>query len=398
MSLPVPTTQDLADGIIGQLETSLAQTLPIFPKAFIRVLAKVFAAVVVILYRYAGFIFLQLFVAYATMEEVTINGKRVRPLVEWGRLFGVGDPYGATASVLNITVTVTNQTGTLAARSLLLRAETGVVYETVTAVALNAATVPVLIRAVSDQDGNGGLGAIGNLVAGDKVSFANPLANVARDAVVASVSTSGADAETVDAYRARVYKRVQRRPQGGAYADYYEWAIGVAGIVAVYPYAGDPGELDVYVEATPASSGSADGIPTGPQLAAVKSAISLDVSGRATQRPVNAAVNVKPITRTQIDLIVYGLQADDIASAKTAINSGVDEWLRSREPFIEGLSTLPRDDRITVAAIGGIVDGIVSAIGGSITSVALSIGSIPETAYTLGAGEKAKLSATPLYL
>lgn len=394
MSLVVPTTQTVSDNIVGQIESSISQTVPLLPKTFVRVLAKVLAGVVVILYKYGGFIFLQLFVSTASLDETVVNGKTIRPLVEWGRLIGVGDPNPATRAELLVTITVTSLVGQLPAGSQLLRSDTGIVYQTTTVVALDATSKTVTVRATSDQDGNGGVGSIGNLVAGDIIQFANALPNVQTNAVVASTSLAGADAETSDAYRARILQRFQARPQGGAYADYAAWALDVPGIVHVYPYKSDsPGEIDVYVEADPASSGSPDGIPTGPQLTAVLDAINLDVAGVATRRPVNAAVNTLPITRTPVDVVISGLDVIDPLAAQAAIAEGLDEYLRSREPFIVGLSVLPRDDRITVAALGGIVDGIVSAEGGTVTRLDISVAGSPITALTLGNGEKAKLGA-----
>ena len=122
-------------------------------------------------------------------------------------------------------------------------------------------------RAVSDQSNSGGRGSIGNLDAGSIISFANPLGSVQRDAVVVSQVVTGANGETWDAYRQRVLDRFQKRPQGGAAADYELWGEEPPGIIAVYPYRSDcPGQVDVYVEATADSSGNADGIPTAAQL------------------------------------------------------------------------------------------------------------------------------------
>jgi uncharacterized phage protein gp47/JayE len=393
MALAAPTTQELADDIIAQLEASISQTIPILPKSFSRVLAKVLAGAVVLVYKYAGFLLLQLFVAHASFRETTVLGKVIIPLVELGRLFGVGDPIAGTRAELVIDVTVTNQIGTLPSGSQLLRSDTGVIYLTKAAVALDAATVQVTVVASSDPDENGGAGTIGNLDPGDILSFANPLDNVARDAVVDSQAVTGADAETEAAYRQRIIDRVQARPQGGAYSDYRVWAKTVPGIVSVYPYTSpSPGEVDVYVEATEASSGDPDGIPTGAQITAVFDAIQLDTGGLASRRPVGAAVNVYGITRLAFDVEVTGLSIDASleAEVKAAISSGIDEYLRTREPYIIGLSVLPRRDRVTVAAVGGIVNGIVEVAGGTVVSVALELGAIPIAGYTLGDGEKAK--------
>ena len=60
------------------------------------------------------------------------------------------------------------------------------------------------------------------------------------------------------------------------------------------------------------------------------------------------------------------------------------------EPFIEGLSILPRRDRITRSAVGGVVDDIVSANGGIFSGVTVSQNGITTDIYGLGIGEKAK--------
>lgn len=397
MSLPTPSTQQLSDNIIAQIAAQLSQSVPFLPKAFINVLAKVLAGTILILWKYVGFVFLQLFVAYATDELTTINGKAVRPLREWGRLIGVGDPLPATQAQHSISVTVTAQVGSLASGTALLYPATGVIYETVAVAVLNAPTVTVTVRAVSDQSGGDGSGSIGNLQNGDVLEFANPPPNVTGKATVSGQLDNGADAEDTEVYRARIISRFQAKPQGGAYADYRAWAEVVPGVLSVYPYAGDPGEVDVYVEATVASSGNPDGIPTQDQLDAVGDAIELDVDGVASLRPVNAAVNTLPIIRSGFGIVVVALDVPDPVATKARIETGVDEALHALEPFIGGLSVLPRKDRVSQANVAAVVDGIVSAAGGTVASVILTENGVPLTARNLGAGEKAKLLLPATY-
>jgi len=385
-----PTTQALSETIVNQLEATIAQEIPLLPKSWTRVLAKVLAGAIVLLWKYAGFIFLQMFIAHATMDETVINGKTIRPLVEWGRQLGVGDPKDGTRAELIVEITVLQQTGTLATDSQLVRSETNVIYRTTAPVTLDAATKQVTIQASSDPSGSGGIGTIGNLQAGDIVSFANPLPNVASNATVVSVSEVGADAETEDSYRSRVLRRSQRKPQGGAYADYQIWAESVAGVENAYPYTGDtPGYVDVYVEATEAID--ADGIAPSSLLDDVAAAIELDEDGLATNRPATALVNTLSITRKEIGVTVATLTAADEAAVKTAINEGLDEYLRTREPFITGLSVLPRQDRITRGTLGGVVNEIASAKGATVAYVLLTIGGNEQESYGLANGEKAKL-------
>lgn len=391
MSAPqVPSTQELTDNIVSQVGSALSASIPLLPKAFTRVFAKATAGVVTIGYKYSAWSWLQMYARFASARETVVAGKTIIPLVELGRQLGVGDPKEAEQSELNVEVTVLDQTGSLPGGTQLVRTETEVIYITVAAVALDAATKTLKIRASSDQQGGDGAGVIGNLEPGDIVQFVNP-GKVARNAVVVSTAVQGADAEDIGtSYRQRVIDRRQKPPKGGAYADYEAWAEEVAGIVAAYPYPGDPGEIEVYCEATEASSGSADGIPTAAQLTAVYDNIQL-LDGLATRRPINDAVSARAISRESFDITVPSLVVPNPSDVKASISTGVDEFLRTREPFIVGLSALPRRDRVTKADVAGIVNAIVAAAGGTVGELVISQGGSPFVTYSLGKGETAKL-------
>jgi uncharacterized phage protein gp47/JayE len=394
MSLTTPTTKQISDNIIAQLEAEFSQTIPLLQKAFFRVLSKVLAGVFVLLYKYGGFSFLQMFVQTASDKDTDILGTTINPLKFWGRLIGVGDPVAATNAELLIDITVENQVGTLPSGTQLINSDNGVTYLTVGSVNLDAATIQATIIAASDQVDGGGAGVIGNLNASDIVSFANPLANVARNAVVDSQIVTGANAEATDVYRQRVIDRFQKRPQGGAYSDYEIWGEEVAGIINIYPYTStNPGQVDVYAEATVASSGDPDGIPTGAQLQAVLDSIELDSAGLASRRPANALANAFAITRTAFTVEITGLVVDNPSSVQDDITAAITEYFLEREPFISGLSILPRRDRITESAIAGTTEDIVSAAGGVFTSLVVKEGGTPFTLRTLDKGEKAKVTS-----
>ena len=398
MSLTTPTTKEISDNIIAQLEASLNQTIPLLPKSFLRVLAKVLAGVFILLYKYGGFMFLQIFVQTASANETIVNGKSIIPLTEWGRLIGVGDPVAATQAELLIDITVENQVGSLPSGTQLVSALNGVTYITIGAVLLDAAIVQANIRAVSDQSGGGGAGAIGNLDPGAIVSFANPLANVARDTVVDSQVVTGANAEATEVYRQRIIDRFQKRPQGGAYVDYEIWGEEVAGVINVYPYTSDnPGQVDVWVEAN--TDTDPDGIPTTAQLEAVLDSINLDENGLASRRPANALANTFAITRVGFDCTVTGLTVDNLATVQANIQTAITEFFLDAEPFIDGLTIPPRFDRITRSALIGLVEDIVSAANGTFTTVQFvqtTLGGSLEL-YVLQQGEKAKLATAVVF-
>lgn len=389
-SIAAPTTAEISANIVAQIEASLGQSVPLLPKAFIRVLAKALGAVFILLYKYGGFIALQQFVATASDQPTEINGKTVVPLTEWGRLIGVGDPTPATQAELVVDITVTNQVGILAAGTQLVGETNGVTYITIGAVDLNAPTVQATIRASSDQAGGAGRGEIGNLDAGAIVNFANPLANVLRATTVDSQAVTGADAETTANYRRRIIDAFSARPQGGAYADYRIWGAAVEGVAQVYPYTGEPGEVDVFVE----SSTEPDGIPTQAQLDAVSDAIELDDAGLATRRPAGALVNTLAISRTGWVVTVSSLFVPgSLGDAQIRITQAVESYFLDREPFIVGLDFPPRKDLITQSGVTGAVEDVVTALNGSFGEVSIAKTSNPGTPIqqdALAEGEKAK--------
>lgn len=390
MSAPqTPTTKQVADNIVAQISAQLAQTVPLLPRSFIRVLAQAMAGLIVVLYKYSGFIWLQLFVRTATDAETTINGRIVRPLREWGALVGVPEPKPATQAELTVSVAVTNPTGFLRSGSQLIYPPTGVTYLVTGDVALTSASVSASIRAAGDQQGGDGAGEVGNLPNGTQLFFANPLPNVGGAVEVTGATITGSDAEETEAYRQRILDRFQKRPQGGAYADYEQWGEEAAGVLSVYPYASAcPGQVDIYVE----SATEPDGIPTTAQIQAALDMIELDQSGLATRRPVTALVNGYPITRLAFNVRVLGLQVPgDLATVRDQIHAAVTEYFLSREPYIIGLSVGARTDRITATAVGGVVDDVVGAAGGVFTLLQVTRGGVDASVYILGVGEKAKL-------
>ncbi len=314
MSPPIPKTQELSDNIIASLEGAIGQTIPFLPKAFNRVLAKILGGILAaVLYRYASFIFLQIFVRTASFKETTVNGRKVTPLIFWGRLIGVGDPDPAVNAELLVDITVIAQGGILVAgETNVIGSLNGYSYTLQADVDLDAPVVQGTFLSTSDPEGNGGAGAAGNLSPGDIVSFATPFGDVAQDAVVNTRTVDGVNGEGEESYREKVEDRFAGRPQGGAGLDYVIWGREVPGIVNIYPYTGDPGEVQVFAEATPASSGNPDGIPTPAQLIAVFDAIEKDLGGLAFNRPVGSFVIVDPITRPGYTVDITDLTGEDL--------------------------------------------------------------------------------------
>lgn len=397
MALTTPTTKSISDNIVAQIESTTSQTVPLLPKSFIRVLSRALAGVFIILYKFAGFNFLQQFVSTASDKPVTINGVTVTPLTEWGNLVGVGAPVAASQAQLSVTVTVLQQVGVLPSNSQLIGSKNGVVYITTADVTLDAATKLVTVRAVSDQAGGDGSGEIGNLVVADKLAFANPLPNVDREVTVDSVVLNGVEAESTESYRQRIINRFSSRPQGGAPADYQAWGTSVAGVQNIYPYKDpvDPGVVQVYIEATTAYE--PDGLADAGLIASVLTAINLDVGGIASRRQVGALVEGYSITRVSFDLVVYDLTSpNSLAALQTNLTNALQSYFLEREPYIAGLSTgTVAKDVITTNDLIAVIQPIVAADGGSYSNITFEITGAGSTitVYSLDIGEKAKANS-----
>ena len=391
MTLQTPTTQDVSNNITAQMEASLNQTVPNTPRSFLNVLAKALSAVTIQLYKYGGFIFQQLFVQTASDKATTINGTTVTPLIEWGRLVGVGDPLAGTQAEVDIDITVT-ASDTLPAGAQLVGVDNGVTYLTVSSVAVTPGVQTITVRASGDQSGGNGVGAIGNLEAGQLLNFANPFGFVEREATAVATVVTGADAESTSEYRTRILDRFQNRPQGGALADYQFWSNGVAGVANSYPYTSPNcgGQVDIYVEAD--TSIDPDGIAPPSLLQEVLDANEYDDAGLPSRRPAGALVNTLSITRTEFNVEVAGLIVDpaDQAQVQADIEQGLTEYLLTREPFIRGLVSTPRRDTITQSEASGVVADIVSANNGTFSTVFLYEGPTLIDQRQLNIGEKAK--------
>ena len=394
MSPSVPTTKEIAENIQASFSAKINQNIPQVFKSFVVVLSFAFAGVIAGLYKFASYIFLQWFVETAGFDEITVNGRKIKPLVFWGRLIGVGDPSPATKAEISVEIAVENQSGSLlAGQTQIVGSLNGVTYLLQSDVLLDAPVKTGSFIAASDPDGGGGAGTIGNLSPGDSASFATPYSNVVQDVVVSALDAPGVDGETEASYRGRVVRRFAGRPQGGAGLDYVYWSEETGFVVGVYPYTGYPGEVDVYseVESTPLNP---DGIPSPTQLDAIKAAIEKDEGGLALNRPLGSFVNSLPITRRGFTVDITDLTGENLDSLKLEIEDALSLFLHEREPYVDGVTSLPKKQDIFRDDIRGIVRDYAAAANGTFTEVKIKYTDtgISFAVYTLAQGEKAKLT------
>lgn len=391
--MATPTTQDIYDNLIAQLEANIGQTIPFLPKSFNRVICKALAAVFIIVYKYAGYNALQQFVRYASYQPTTINGVTFTPLIEWGRLIGVGDPIAATYAEFDVDlpVTLSSGSGSIAEGTLFRADENGATYQAVATVGFDSldTVAEVRVRAVNVA------GSTGNVTAGSAVKLAQPTTGLDPNGTRGVERVTGQDREAEEDYRRRVIDRFSKRPQGGSLVDYRIWG-EEAGGVRCYPYKSTTleGQIVTYVR----SLTDPNGVPTTPQISAVL-AYQFSSSGSPTgindRKPVNANTVATASTSQAYEVNVQGLTGTtNQAEAEAAIISAVEEYFNSLEPYIIGLDVGPRTDRVSYFGVVGIVQEVVALYSGSFTGLTLTRDSNPVIDELLPRGTFATVTAT----
>ena len=142
---PRLTAAQVSAAVIAQLETSLSTTIPLLPKSFCRVLAKVIGGVFVLLFNFAGWSLLQMFPKTASNEDVTVNGVTINPLRTWGSMVGIYQDLGVKAErTIEISVLITG--GSLTSGTRLVNTATQMTYVLVGDVSLSSSTVTGVAR------------------------------------------------------------------------------------------------------------------------------------------------------------------------------------------------------------------------------------------------------------
>lgn len=222
-----PTLQTIKDRIEADLESRLTGDAPLLMRGILRVLVRVFAGAMHILYGFLAFIADQLFVTTAEREYLT----------RLGTMWGVARKSAAFA-LGNLTFVGSN--GTLVPQSTRVATEEGIEYET-TADGTVAGGVAVIAATAVEAGTDGNTSA-----PSPSVELIEPIAGITS----VSISTDfggGEDEEADEDYRARLLLRIQNPPAGGTAADYILWAKSVSGVDNAWSYPTTPGPGQVTV-------------------------------------------------------------------------------------------------------------------------------------------------------
>lgn len=383
--ITIPTTAELYEDILSDLEAEFGESIPLFGKIFLRALAGVQAAKLKLYYLAIANLQKNIFIDTADPED---SGGT---LERFGRIKLGRNPFPATAGQYEIQVTgtvgaVINSQTTFKSDDDSTSPGKLFILDSNFTLATNPDTFNV--RALE-------AGLDSQLNNGDALTATIPIALVNKQATVVSEVVEPLAAETIEEYRQAGIDAYQLEPQGGAPSDYRIWAADVQGVRKVYPYAADgaPYEVNLFVEATIANSTDGKGTPSAGMLEDVEEVVNFDPD---TTRPLNERgrrqlgvweINCLPITPLDININVAaydGITPDLL----TLITAAIEAAINNIRPFVAGtdplsskndiLNTNKIASMIFSAAPGAVFGAVTMTVdGGSVSTYTFENGDIP---------------------
>lgn len=389
MALNIPTTEEIKDRNVSNLESNLNQTSPLNDKAFNRVIGGMEALNHTELYKFGVERAKQNLALTATGDDLERIGLEF-------------DTIRKPAESAVLTVTVPGVNGTILPVTLNYIGElNGLRYFPDAAAEISGGVATFNITAEN-------VGVDGNLNISDTLTLDSQIPGAENTATVTVIVNTGADKEDQEIYRERVLFAERATCGGGNATDYKIWAEEVAGVTRAYPYAGKPfdvigtsfpGDRTVYIQAD--ESIDPDGIAPTSLLDEVRDALNTDpVTGKS--RPplglIDDTLFIESIIRTSffVEIRQLDVSLDIETQVKADIETALEQYFLSLRPFVEGVD-IPsdRNDQITTPSVNEIVQEILAINGASAQEVAfgLALGSfIPLK--TLDPNELAKLDPT----
>ncbi len=327
----IPTTEEINDRIISDIESSISQSTPLMFKAFNRVLAFALAGVFTILYKFGQWAIKQIFTI--TQDEDSLELK--------------GDQYDIARKVAvaaELTAGYTGDNGTAIPVGKQFRGNSnGLLYSVQSALTIAGGVAAGNVLCLTSGEDS-------NLVNGSIITILQPIAGLDNQATITATVTEGEDQEAIEDYRARISEREKTPPQGGSLVDYVLWAKEVSGITRAFAW-GHREEATItegHVYVYPLNDGEASRIPSAPKLTEVQEYI--DDSTRA---PMQVVIIVVPaMDEVVFDIDVSALEPDT-AAIQAAFATNVEEYLLEREPqqFVDQLDVKNVISRSGIEAI-----------------------------------------------
>lgn len=377
----IPTTTELYNAVLADLEAQYNLSIPVFGKNFLRVLAGVQAAKLKLFYLSLANIQKNIFVD--TAESETIGGT----LERFGRVKLNRNPFPATAG--QYTLQVTGTIGAVISAQTTFKSDDtsqnpGNLFILDAAYTLIDTTDEITVRSLST-------GIETKLAVGDTLTATAPIALVNKSAEVTAEIVEPSAAETLEDYRTKALDAYRLEPQGGAATDYRLWAADAQGVKQTYAYAksGTDYQINLYVEATIADSIDGKGTPSALLLAEVEEVVEFDPDDTRPdeergRRPLQAIVNFLPVSIREVDIIINGLVGRNTDIENLIIDALTAEINKVR-PFVSACDVLA--DKNDILDNNKIIATILNARPGSVFgAITLKVDSTIYSSFTFVKG------------
>ncbi|MDR1287986.1 MAG: baseplate J/gp47 family protein [Treponema sp.] len=356
-----PSTQELADRNLANIEARLNQNTPPAEKAFNRVISAMEAMSGKGLYAFARDRAEANLALTADADSLSLIGAEYDitrvPAKAWEGLLRFLIPDGETLSMSTVFLGPQGLRYTVTASATAPQGSPG-----------SGALAPI----VCEIDGPSG-----NLARGDTLPIQTPIAGFPQTAQAEGVTALGTDIEDLEDYRRRILDAERAEGGGGNAADYRSWAQSVPGVLRAYPFSGPPpsitpvpGQRVVYVEAAPEIS--ADGIAPQSLLDLVRAAIITSEDGMSREilgLPIGPdLLYVRSIIRTPVYVQIAGLSVSSgsIGEAEDSVETALSALLRTFSPFVQGLDAdFDELDEVVASMLAREAQNVLDAYGGT---------------------------------
>lgn len=267
-------------------------------------------------------------------------------------------------------------------------ANSGIKYSTKTGGTISGGVASITVLAEQ-------FGTEGTLQIGDKITLTTTIPGLDAKATVTAINTVGAEPESIESWRAAIIQLAAFPPNIGTAAWFYNEALKVPGITRAYPYVSQlfPGRIELFAVA----DDNVDGIPTQPQLDAI------ELITKTANKNIMWATDLLPNGQKRLEAFVSPIDTYDVvitdgvpalsASLKTLIETSINNYFVTRNPFILGLSPLDQGS-VEVVAITAVAQNTIDAQTGEtgkFTEIGLQKqGDVPASVYVLNPGTRAK--------
>lgn len=373
----IPTTKQIYDGVIADLQSQYSNTISPVGQVFLRAIAIVWSAKLRL--QYINLARLQKNIFVDTADALSKGGTLERfGVVKLGR-----EPFQAVAGQYN--VTVTGAVGATIPASTTFKSDdsslnAGYLFILDSAFTLTGTTDVILLRALT-------AGIESKLNVANTLTSTSPIALVDSSVEVVSITVPPLAAEDLETYREKIIESYRLEPQGGAATDYRIWANDAQGVQKVYPYAtsGVSSSVDLYVEATLIDSTDGKGTPSGTLLTDVEAVVnfnpntSLALNERG-RRPLQVVVNYLPVSIINVDINISGFVGITVPQQTQLFNS-LKAMLSNIRPYVDSADLVSEKNDIidNNKVIATIINEFSGATFGIIT---IEINSVSMPTYT----------------